>query len=87
MGSEFPLVDTISSENIENRKKALKADLEKIRNVPQQLANEFSKSKDGKFDPVVDFGGNKNSLEEDFVYFYSTVEGNSKIFVLPKITF
>ena len=76
MGGDLMLQDNISFENIENRNKILRADNEKNKHFPQKLANELSK--DIVFDQVFDFGGNKNALEEDFIFVHSTVEGRSE---------
>ena len=76
-GSETMSTDVISSKNIVNRNKVLKADKEKNPQYPLLLDDDLSKH--SKFDPVVDSGVHKNSLEEDFVCFHSTVEGKLKI--------
>ena len=61
----------ISAKNIKKRNEVLNADKGK------KLAKMYDEMfyKDTKFVNEFNFGGNKKFLEEDFIFFHSTVEG------------
>ena len=77
MGSEYLSENEVSSANINIRNKVLKTDTEKNQRFPQRFDDEFSK--DIALCNKLDFDRNKltkMSLEEDFVWFKSSTEGN-----------
>ena len=74
MGDDRLKKNKILSKNIKKRNKTLKANKKNNHNFPQNKGAAFFKHTE--FDKHFGiFGGRKNSVEEDIVCFYSTVEG------------
>ena len=73
MGTDRLKKNKIPSKNIKKRNKALKANETNNQNFPQNKDAVFFKHTE--FDEQLGiFGGHKNSVWEDIVCFYSTVE-------------
>ena len=78
MGGNDVYRSKISSKSIEIRNEVFEAGIKRDQNISNKLATDCSI--DAKSENSIAFESNTKPLKKDFVCFYSTVEGNKKLF-------